>query len=29
VQPLADLRHFDSVQVLTRPLASNARAQVP
>lgn len=29
VQPLADLRHFDSVQILTRPQGSNARAQVP
>jgi len=29
VTPDADLRHFDSVQILTRPHAGNARAQVP
>jgi len=29
VSPTADLRHFSSVQVLTRPHAANVRAQVP
>jgi rod shape-determining protein MreC len=29
VSPTADLRHFDSVQILTRPHAANVRAQVP
>jgi rod shape-determining protein MreC len=29
VAPDADLRHFDSVQILTRPYAGNERAQVP
>jgi rod shape-determining protein MreC len=29
VAPDADLRHFDSVQILTRPYAGNFRAQVP
>jgi rod shape-determining protein MreC len=29
VSPAADLRHFDSVQILTAPHAGNARAQVP
>jgi rod shape-determining protein MreC len=29
VTPAADLRHFDSVQILTRPRAGNDRAQVP
>jgi rod shape-determining protein MreC len=29
VAPSADLRHFDSVQILTRPHAANVRAQVP
>jgi len=29
VVPLADLRHFDSVQILTRPQAAGARAQLP
>jgi rod shape-determining protein MreC len=29
VTPAADLRHFDSVQILTRPHAGNDRAQVP
>ncbi len=29
VSPAANLRHFDSVQILTRPHAGDARAQVP
>ena len=29
VAPTADLRHFSSVQILTRPHAANVRAQVP
>jgi rod shape-determining protein MreC len=29
VAPAADLRHFDSVQILTRPHAANVRAQLP
>ena len=29
VSPTADLRHFSSVQILTRPHAANVRAQVP
>jgi rod shape-determining protein MreC len=29
VSPLADIRHFDSVQILTRPHAGTERAQVP
>jgi rod shape-determining protein MreC len=29
VAPAADLRHFDSVQILTRPHAGTERAQVP
>jgi rod shape-determining protein MreC len=29
VAPAADLRHFDSVQILTQPHAGNIRAQVP
>jgi rod shape-determining protein MreC len=29
VSPTADLRHFSSVQILTRPHATNVRAQVP
>ena len=29
VSPAADLRHFDSVQVLTKPQATTKRAQVP
>ena len=29
VSPAADLRHFDSVQVLTKPQATTQRAQVP
>lgn len=29
VTPEADLRHFDSVQILTRPYAGDERAQVP
>jgi rod shape-determining protein MreC len=29
VSPTADLRHFDSVQILTRPHAANVQAQVP
>jgi rod shape-determining protein MreC len=29
VAPTADLRHFSSVQILTRPHATNVRAQVP
>jgi rod shape-determining protein MreC len=29
VSPTADLRHFDAVQILTRPHAPNVRAQVP
>ncbi len=29
VTPIADLRHFDAVQILTRPHAGNERAQVP
>lgn len=29
VSPSADLRHFSSVQILTRPHAANVRAQVP
>jgi hypothetical protein len=29
VAPLADLRHFSSVQILTQPHAGNVRAQVP
>ncbi len=29
VSPTADLRHFSSVQILTRPHAANIRAQVP
>ena len=29
VTPEADLRHFDSVQILTRPYAGDDRAQVP
>jgi len=29
VTPDADLRHFDSVQILTKPHAGNERAQVP
>jgi len=29
VSPTADLRHFSSVQVLTRPHPTNVRAQVP
>lgn len=29
VAPSADLRHFDSVQILTRPHPGNERAQVP
>jgi rod shape-determining protein MreC len=29
VAPSADIRHFDSVQVLTQPHAGNERAQVP
>jgi rod shape-determining protein MreC len=29
VSPTADLRHFSSVQILTRPHAANVRAEVP
>jgi cell shape-determining protein MreC len=29
VSPIADLRHFDQVQILTRPHAGTERAQVP
>jgi rod shape-determining protein MreC len=29
VAPAADLRHFDSVQILTKPFAGTERAQVP
>ncbi len=29
ISPTADLRHFSSVQILTRPHAANVRAQVP
>jgi rod shape-determining protein MreC len=29
VTPAADLRHFDTVQILTKPRATNQRAQVP
>lgn len=29
LSPTADLRHFSSVQILTRPHAANVRAQVP
>ena len=29
VSPAADLRHFDSVQILTKPQATTQRAQVP
>ena len=29
VSPLADMRHFDSVQILTRPQAGLERAEAP
>ena len=29
VSPAADLRHFDFVQILTKPQATTQRAQVP
>jgi hypothetical protein len=29
VNPLADLRHLDAVQILTKPQAGTARAQLP